>query len=178
MGYSIIFETKVVKLKDGRLLHLSLSGCNNDTEGRSRDEFVGTIYSKEDFIKYAKGFMEGSKPMRESDGFDLKIGSRYCTMYDYGKHLLRMMERAATWEELNFGRYVYAMRHDGVNVFMDGKTKTMSSEEFDKFYLEHIYDDKKIRYAVLRTKLTSEEEIVKALDEDKPMAFYVGRKSR
>ena len=41
MSYSIIFETKIVKLSDGRLLHLDLSGCNNDTSGRSRDDWNG-----------------------------------------------------------------------------------------------------------------------------------------
>ena len=102
MSYSIIFETKIVKLSDGRLLHLDLSGCNNDTSGRSRDDWNGKIYTEDAFIKYAEGFMEDSKPAKESDGFDLKIGSRYCTWYDYGKHLLRMMKRAITLDELKF----------------------------------------------------------------------------
>lgn len=38
MGYSIIFQTKIVKLSDGRILHLDRSGCNNDTEGRRPDD--------------------------------------------------------------------------------------------------------------------------------------------
>ena len=50
MSYSIIFETKIVKLSDGRLLHLDLSGCNNDTSGRSRDDWNGKIYTEDAFI--------------------------------------------------------------------------------------------------------------------------------
>ena len=72
MSYSIIFETKIVKLSDGRLLHLDLSGCNNDNVGRSRDDWKGKIFTKDDFIQYAENFMTGSKPSKESDGWDLK----------------------------------------------------------------------------------------------------------
>ena len=46
MSYSIIFETKIIKLSDGRLLHLNLSGCNNDDAGRSRDDWNGKIYTE------------------------------------------------------------------------------------------------------------------------------------
>lgn len=66
MSYSIIFETKIVKLSDGRLLHLNLSGCNNDDAGRSRDDWNGKIYTENAFIKYAEGFMKDSKPLAES----------------------------------------------------------------------------------------------------------------
>lgn len=55
MGYPIIFKTKIVNLSDGRILHLDLSGCNNDTEGRNNDDWKGKIYTKEDFINYAEG---------------------------------------------------------------------------------------------------------------------------
>lgn len=94
MGYSIIFQTKIVKLSDGRILHLDRRGCNNDTEGRRPDDWTGKIYTPEAFVAYAENFKQGSKPAKESDGFDLKIGSRYCTCYDYGEHLLRMLKRA------------------------------------------------------------------------------------
>lgn len=40
MGYSIIFQTKIVKLSDGRILHLDRRGCNNDTEGRRPDDWT------------------------------------------------------------------------------------------------------------------------------------------
>lgn len=33
MGHPIIFKTKFVNLSDGRIMHLSLQGCNNDTGG-------------------------------------------------------------------------------------------------------------------------------------------------
>ena len=54
MGYSIIFQTKIVKLSDGRILHLDRSGCNNDTEGRRPDDWTGKIYTPEAFVTYPK----------------------------------------------------------------------------------------------------------------------------
>ena len=39
MSYPIIFETKIVKITDNRILHLSLSGCSRDNSGRTRGEF-------------------------------------------------------------------------------------------------------------------------------------------
>lgn len=118
IGYSIIFKTKIVCLSDGRILHLSLSGCNNDTEGRKDDDWVGKIYTKEEFLEYAEGFTTDSKPSKDSCGFDLKIGSRYCTYYDYGMHLLRMLKRAISFDELTHsGKYVSFSKIDGVTVF-------------------------------------------------------------
>lgn len=178
MSYSIVFETKIIKLKDGRLLHLNLSGCNNDNFGRDRGDFVGKIYTKEDFIQYAEKFKKDSKPIKESDGFDLKIGSKYCTWYDYGEHLLRMLKRAQTWDELNcIGRYVNVQQIDGAEVYLDnGKTIKMSIKEFDDYALENRFNG--IRYSIQRTKLKTEEDIVKALDNNETVTFYIGRKEK
>ena len=121
MSYSIIFETKIVKLSDGRIIHFDLSGCNNDNSGRDRHEFHAKIYTVEDFIKYAEHFKENSKPHKESDGFDLKIGSRYATMYDYGEHLLRMLKRAETYADFLTKRYSSAEYCIGIEFDSLGK---------------------------------------------------------
>lgn len=179
MSYSIVFETKIIKLNDGRLLHLDLSGCNNDTSGRDRGDFTGKIYTQEDFIKKVEGYKQNSKPSKESKEFDLKIGNKFCTMYDYGEHLLRMMKRAETWEELNcFGRYVNVQRLDGVNVWEDDKQIEMTLKEFDDYALKNMYSGKSIRYRILRTDLKTEEDVIKALDNNETVTFYIGRKTR
>lgn len=177
MSYSIIFETKIVKLADGRLLHLDLSGCNNDNAGRNRGDFTGKIYTVEEFIKRAEGFKKDSKPSKETDYFDLKIGSRYCTMYDYGEHLLRMMKRAITWEELDCaGRYVVVKKIDGIEVYDDEKTITMSVEEFEDYVLKNRC--RCIRYSIIRTDLDTEKEIIKSLDNNDTVTFFIGKKRR
>ena len=58
MSYSIVFETKIVNLPDGRILHLDRSGCNNDNCGRTEYDFTGKIYSKESFQEYIKKFID------------------------------------------------------------------------------------------------------------------------
>ena len=87
MGYSIIFQTKIVKLSDGRILHLDRSGCNNDTEGRRPDDWTGKIYTPEAFVAYAENFKQGSKPAKESDGNALKASSPSLTIL-HSKHSL------------------------------------------------------------------------------------------
>ena len=175
MSYSIIFETKIVKLSDGRLLHLDLSGCNNDTSGRSRDDWNGKIYTEDAFIKYAEGFMEDSKPAKESDGFDLKIGSRYCTWYDYGKHLLRMMKRAVTLDELKHsGKYVSFNRIDGVTVFEDKKEIEMTMKEFDSYYYKKLYNGG-IKYRINYTLLETEKDIIEAFDNVYAVRIYISK---
>ena len=175
MSYSIIFETKIVKLSDGRLLHLDLSGCNNDTSGRSRDDWCGKIYTEDTFIKYAEGFMEDSKPIKESDGWDLKIRSKYSTWYDYGKHLLRMMKRAVTLDELKHsGKYVSFNRIDGVTVFEDGKEIEKTMKEFNSYYYEKLYNGG-INYRINYTLLKSEKEIVEAFDNGNSIRSYISK---
>lgn len=177
MSYSIIFETKIINLKDGRLLHLDLSGCNNDTSGRDRGDFVGKIHTKEEFVKYAESFKKNSEPAKDDNGFDLKIGSRYVNYFDYGEHLLRMLKRAKTWKELDcIGRYVNVQRIDGAKVFDNEKTITMSIKEFDDYRLKNMWNG--IRYSILRTSLNTEEEIIKALDNNETVSFYIGKLSK
>lgn len=177
MGYSIIFKTKIVNLSDGRVLHLSLQGCNNDGEGRKDDDWRGKIYTKEDFIKFAEGLKADSKPAKEPEGFDLKIGSRYCTYYDYGMHLLRMMKKAATYDELIYsGKYVSFNRIDGVTVFENGKPTEMTMKEFDDYCYEKLYSSNEgIRYRINYTFLETEDDVVKAFDEGNSVRIYISK---
>lgn len=109
MSYSIVRETKVVTLQDGRILHLSLQGCNNDDAGRKRDEFDGKIYTAEEFDKYIHGFATGGKSYKDGGEFELKIGSRCSSFFDYSNHLLRMRKRACTWQFLRRERALHML---------------------------------------------------------------------
>lgn len=46
MGYSIIFQTKIAKLPDGRIIHFDRSGCNNDTAAELKQYFLRRIRSE------------------------------------------------------------------------------------------------------------------------------------
>lgn len=175
MGYSIIFKTKIVNLSDGRILHLDLSGCNNDTEGRNNDDWKGRIYTKEDFIKYAEGFKSGSKSAKESEDFDLKIGNRYCTLYDYGTHLLRMMKKAVSFDELKHcGKYVSFNKVDGVTVIENGKEVVMTTEKFEKYAKEKMYKGG-CRYRINYILLNTEDEVIAALDNKDTLRIYISK---
>lgn len=176
MSYSIVFETKIVKLSDGRLLHLDLSGCSNDNVGRSRDDWKGKIYTEDAFIKYAEGFMEDSKPAKESGDFDLKIGSRYCTWYDYGKHLLRMMKKSVTLDELKHsGKYVSFDIADGATVFEDEEDIEMTMEEFNSYFYKKLHNAGRIEYMINYTLLETEKDIIEAFDNGYAVRIYISK---
>ena len=154
MGYPIIFETKIIKLKDGRLLHCSLQGCNNDTEGRNRGEFQPTIYTVDEFKKRIANFKKDSSPIKRSNCFDLKIGSRLASFYDYGSHLERMLRKAMTLEELKKERYFYVLVLDSI-------------------------EEKEDRIHFNTYEINTEDEIGKAIEENKHLrAFYIGKKRK
>ncbi len=88
MSYSIIYQTKIVRLEDGRLLHLSRQGCNNDTAGREKGVFEGTVFTPETFEDFIKGYEESG----EGD-CEIKIASRWTDLRGYGKHLRRMLKK-------------------------------------------------------------------------------------
>jgi len=176
MGYTIVFETKIVKLSDGRLLHLDLSGCNNDNSGRTRDDFCGKIYTIDEFIRHAEHF---KNKKGDSNGWELKIGNNICTYYDYGQHLLRMMKRATSWDKLKENRCCYGIVFDGVEVCEDGKETIFSSEEWERVAYDFIYGcDKEVTYEAITHFIYDEHEIIQALESKKSVRFNIGRKNR
>lgn len=98
MSYPIIFQTKVVKINDNEIIHFNRIGCNNDDEGRVANVYEAKIRTIEDFKRMAEGFIINSKPYKETGVFDLKVGSKWCSFYDYGMYLLRALKRADNLE--------------------------------------------------------------------------------
>lgn len=173
MGYPIIFKTKIVNLSDGRILHLNRSGCNNDTEGRRNDEWNGKIYTKEEFAEMVDHFMDDSKPMKESENFDLKIGSRYCTFYDYAQHMLRMQKRATSFDELISSKEPTTFkRYDGVVVYINDEPVKMTMYEFKEYVQTHLFQNCHYRYEW--TPLLTEKDVVNALDKNEPLKIRIG----
>lgn len=98
MSYPIVFQTKVVKINDNEIIHFNRVGCNNDDEGRVANVYEAKIRTIEDFKRMAEGFIINSKPYKETGVFDLKVGSKWCSFYDYGMYLLRALKRADNLE--------------------------------------------------------------------------------
>lgn len=156
MSYPIIFETKIIKLTDGRILHCSLEGCNNDDNGRDRHSFIGKIYTKQGFNSYINSLKKENKSIKDGGDFELKINNRQCSLYDYGTHLERMLKRVTTWNELLQERECYLITIKE-NKFVYNRTEERIIEEITNAiqygyetvigdnYLEGFYISKKIK---------------------------------
>lgn len=176
MGYPIVFETKVVKLPDCRVLHLSLEGCNNDNAGRKRDEFRGKVYTSEkEFVENAEKFKRVSRPFKDGGDFDMKIRSKCVSVYDYGEHLLRMLKRATTWQELaDKYRICKAVVFEGVTVNEEGKEEVfLTPREWENVCYDFWYGRRKGRCITHYQHLYSIEQIMEALDSGEGMLFHI-----
>jgi hypothetical protein len=174
MSHSIIFETIFVKLSDGRLLHLDRSGCNNDDAGRSRDDFTGKIYTCEALQKRIQSYMSDDEP---TSLYQLKINSKWRSYYQYGEHLARMSKRAVPYDEFITQRTCTASRYDGAEVYKPVE-KTFTAKEFNDVFYEYLYSGQPFEYRRLLTMLKTEADIVKALDNNEPVSFYVSKNHR
>ena len=124
MSYSIIFETVICKVDNDKILHLSRQGCNNDTEGRIKSEFIGKLYSVEDWKNKIKKLEAGN-----SEGFELKIGSICCAIADYGKHLRTITKRAVMFDDFVKDNVLCLKNFVGCNiVYNDGTEKFVQGE--------------------------------------------------
>lgn len=94
MSYPIVFQTKIVKINDNEIIQFNRIGCNNDTANRVANIYEARIRTIEDFKRMAEEFMVNSKPYKETGILDLKVGSKWCSFYDYGMYLLRALKRA------------------------------------------------------------------------------------
>ncbi len=172
MSYSIIRETKICRLADGRIIHFSLDGCNNDDAGRDRHDFRGKIYSAEEWEKEISRW-ENS----EGNNWSLKIGSKYSTWHDYGKHLRTMTKRAMSMGELLADRHLYGRVYDGITYFPESGEPVNyppGKEETDIVY-GIWYGKVKGFYRGRHHIVDTEEDIVNALEKKLPVNFYIGK---
>lgn len=176
MSYSMIFETKIVKLSDGRIIHFDRSGCNNDDSGRRKDDFSGTIYTVDAFMEKIEKLKRDSKSIKECDPHDweLKINGRCATRYDYGEHLLRMFKRALSYEELINTMCFRVEYLTGIELTKP-EHKIMTVEEFDKMYYDLLYKGKGLSYRRLIEfpDIKDEKSIVQLIEEGKPLGFEI-----
>ena len=176
MGYPMIFETKIVNLSDGRLIHFDRSGCNNDSEGRRQNEWTAKLYTQEEFRERIERFKNGSKPYSKSQPheWELKIYGRMSTPYDYGAHLERMQRRAYDYKDFVRAFDMRIKRHDEVEL-ISPEQKTMTFDEFVK-YTNNLPIERQLRYRIISTTLdlANEQEVVKEIEKDAPLEIYIG----
>ena len=177
MSYSIVFETKICKLDNGDIIHFSRQGCNNDTEGRTRDDFRGKLYTSDEWEKEIIKW----ESMESDEGFDLKIGSRYCSINEYGKHLRRMTKRAKSFEDMKKERTIYGIAYDGMTYYPDNGEPIYYPAEADNSISDIVYGIWYGRYKGYyidhRHTLETLDDIVNKLKKDngKYVRFYIGK---
>lgn len=166
MGWTKIFKTVIVKTNDGRILHFDRSGCNNDTEGRRRDEFTLKIYKDEkEFVNYANRFKENSAPYKKGGDFEMIICGRNASYYDYGEHLLRMLHRASSISGFYekhpsfHGKYVVSIQ------ITEPIREEISPEKFN--VCDYLNKYGKVSYRINTNTFDSLEKILELIDENK-----------
>lgn len=174
MSYSIIFETKIVKLSDGRIIHFDRSGCNNDNAGRHKDEFSATIYTIDEFVQKAENFKKNSKPYKEADYMELKIGSRNATFFDYGEHLLRMLKRAKTYTEF-IKSFYFGIKHITGIHFYEPEDRIVSVKEFSDIYDKLFHNSQKISYSriIEYPDIKDEENLINLIESGESLQFTI-----
>ena len=174
MSHSIIFETKIVKLSDGRIIHFDRSGCNNDNAGRRKDDFSAKIYTVEAFTQKAGNYKKNSKPYRDTGSMELKIGSRCATMYDYGEHLLRMLKNAMPYTEFVRSYYFIIAHLTGIQLHKP-EEKFMTLEEFDKQFYKLLYGGGGMSYTRLieYPDIHDEANLVRLIEANEALSFEI-----
>ena len=174
MSYSIIFKTIIATLPDGSIIHFSRQGCKNDNAGREETEFRGKFYTAE---QWEAEVSRWETMERRYDGFDLKIGSRYCEWADYGKHLRRMTGRAKPLSAMIGERYVSGTVYDGIRYFPEegDPVDYPPGKEADNVFYDLLYGRKKGGYRDLTHSIRTEEEIEQALRNKEHVEFYIGK---
>lgn len=173
MSYSIIFETKIVKLSDGRIIHFNRSGCNNDNAGRSKDDFSAKIYTVDEFVQKAENYKKNSKPYKEADCMELKIGSRYATYFDYGEHLLRMLKRAKTYTEFINSFYFSVEQLTGIQLHKP-EEKFMTVDEFDKEFYKLLYNGGMTYTRLMEyPDIRDEENLIRLIEAGECLSFEI-----
>ena len=137
MGYKIIFQDKYIDLGDGQYVYLERSGCNNDTEGRTKDIYEASLLTESEIIDIIDGYLSAS----EDDDWVMKIGSRYVNLHQYGKHLKTMFKRAITWDATRMDSGATLI--DQVNVYFEDKDVTghLTVEEWSQVWTEYVYSN-------------------------------------
>lgn len=170
MSYSIIFETKFLKLSDGRIVHFSRSGCNNDNSGRKKNEFEAKILTEDEFNKIYEKYLN----LESDDEYALKVGNRWVSFKGYAEHLMRMYKRA-----LPFNKFICKYRLTaeclvGIRV-SEPVEKMMSPDEFDKQYYNLFEINGHIRYSrcIDFVLLGSESSLLELINSNIPISFEI-----
>ena len=105
---------------------------------------------------------------------ELKIGSRYATMYDYGEHLLRMLKRAKPYAEFIKSLCFYVNHLTGIQLHKP-EERFMTVSEFDKEFYKLLYSGSGMTYTRLMEypDIKDEENLVRLIEAGECLSFEI-----
>lgn len=126
-----------------------------------------------------KGYIISTEEGKEKGLFfrncmELKIGSRYATMYDYGEHLLRMLKRAKPYAEF-IRSLCFRVEHlTGIQLHKP-EEKFMTIEEFDKVFYKLLYSGSGMTYTSLMEypDIKDEENLICLIEAGECLSFEI-----
>lgn len=173
MSYSIIFETKFLKLSDGRFIHFSREGCNNDNSGRKKNDFTAQILTVDEFRDKFNRFYYRTEAYKA-----LKVGNRWVTYKEYAEHLLRMFNRAKDFDNFISAYHLRAERLLEIQVISPIE-KVMTPDEFDNKYYE-LREMGTLQFFrnMDFPAINSEKVLLGLIESSNPVSFEIRKKVR
>ena len=132
------------------------------------------IYTVDEFIKKTEDYKKNSKPSKDTKCMELKIGSRYATMYDYGEHLIRMLKRAKPYTEF-IKSFCFRVEHlTGIQLYKPEK-RFMTVEEFDRAFYKLLYNDGGMTYTKLieHPDIKDEKNLIHLIETKAALSFEI-----
>lgn len=176
MVYDIVHETVILKLSDGRYLHLDSRSPSDSSGEKSHSEFSAAIYTKDELLKKAEEYQRGTGPYVETGQFDIMIRNRKASWYDYGSHLIRLMKRSKP--------YSFFVNHRIVHVYTQKSTQFIKPEEiivpsseFRNYISLYLYTGEKIAYRHITEEIdrNNEQEVIAAIEQGHNTHFIIGK---
>ena len=180
MSYPVIFETKILKLSNDKIIHFYRQGGNNDREGREKHTFKAELYTTNDFLMMVDKYQKNSKPFKEvqQNYFDLKIQGKSATMFDYGSHLKRMLKRGLNYDDFMQSYFIDILSYDGIEL-VTPYHQIMSYEEFDQKYNELLKNEKfSYRLIVSCQKFENEKQLEDIIQNNPRLEFKLFKRAK
>jgi len=170
MIYTRVYETKILKLADGRIIHFSLQGRNNDNIGTNRNTFTAKICTMEEYKNNAQAFMNDPDP-----NIYIEIKSKKSSRRDYGKYLIRMLRHAYTYER--FIKKWNIMETHVKSIIMYDPQKEIF-EDPSKFDIrDWIFHTGTVSYKpnYEYIKICSEQDLIDKINSNRNIQIYIGK---
>lgn len=174
MSYSIVFETKIAILSDGRLIHFSRTGCNNDSEGRLASDFRAEILTVKEMLGRINGYKSMRLPFKVCGIFEMKLLGKPATMYDYAMHLERMLKRALSYQDFFQTYRLYIDLITGIEVTSPVHLE-LSLEEYSERFRELIDEHGTLSVRRRRELIddSDEKRVVELIESGAPLEITI-----